>query len=263
MASAQKLPSGKWRVRIDVPSDGKRVVKSFTHESLAQAKALANAYLVESSRKQDPHNVTLGEAMDEFIDNRSNVLSPSTISVYRILRRSAYDQIVDVKLQKLTPTMIQRAINTYSATHAYKSVFNVSTFLSSVLKEYCPDLKYKLLLPQKKRQEIAIPTTEQVQTLIAESAGTSIHLPILLACMLGMRRGEICALTWEKIDLKSRTITIDESVVLDEYNMLVRKAPKTTLSQRKLDLPQHQSCSNSEFRTSTRWNAWDILPTIC
>jgi len=43
---------------------------------------------------------------------------------------------------------------------------------------------------------------------------------------------------WKKIDLKSRTITIDESVVLDEYNILVRKAPKTTLSQRKLDLPQ-------------------------
>lgn len=238
MASVQKLPSGKWRVRIDVPTDGKRIVKSFTDASLAQARAKANAYLADSSRKKDPDNKTLGEAMDEFIDNRSNILSPSTIANYRVLRNSAYATIIDVKLPKLTPTMVQRCINAYCEDRAYKTVFNASTFLSSILREYRPDLKYKVLLPQKNKTELVIPTAEQVSLLIEKSRGSSIHVPIMLASMLGMRRSEICALNWDKIDLETKTIMVDEAVVLDEFNILIRKAPKTTLSQRRLDLPQ-------------------------
>ena len=49
--------------------------------------------------------------MDAYVDGRSNILSPSTISLYKLLRRTAYPSIVDVKIGKITQPMIQSSIN--------------------------------------------------------------------------------------------------------------------------------------------------------
>jgi len=100
-----------------------------------------------------------------------------------------------------------------------------------------PDFKFKVNLPQKEHKEIVIPTTEQVKHIIEESRGTKLYLPILFAALLGMRRSEVCALTWDNIDLEKKTILIDEALVLDEYNSFVRKKTKTTNSKRVLDIP--------------------------
>ena len=234
MANAQKLPSGKWRVRIDIPSDGKRVMKSFTGDTPAQAQMKAAQYIANNELQQDPVRRTLGSAIDEFIDNRTNVLSPSTVALYRVLRRSAYESIINVRLSQLTQAHIQRAINEYSRNHAYKTVINAYALLTVVLKEYCPNFKWKVNLPQKSKKAIEIPSEQDVAILLDNSKGTPIYLPILLATQLGLRRGEICALTWDDINLNSKTVRIDESIAQDEFGELVRKKPKTMQSERTL-----------------------------
>lgn len=238
MANAQKLPSGKWRVRVDVPNNGERTMKSFTGDTPAQAQMKAAQFIASHELQHDPEKRTLGSAMDEFINNRTNVWSPSTVALYRVLRRTAFPGIVDIRLSQLTQSHIQQAINNYSKDRAYKTVVNAHAFLTVVLKEYHPSLKWQVNLPQKSKGTIVIPSVQDVTKLTRYSANTPVHLPILLATQLGMRRGEICALTWDDIDLNARTIRIDESLAEDEFGILVRKKPKTTMSERTLQLTQ-------------------------
>ncbi len=238
MAKAKKLPSGSWRVRIKDTSDTASPWKSFTASTAAEAEFLAAQYLYERKEKVKPENKTVGECMDAYIDGRSNILSPSTISLYRLLRRTAYPDVIEMKVGKITQSEIQSTINKYAGGHAYKTIKNAEAFLHVVLAEYRPDFYYKVNMPMKERKEIVIPTTDEVNEVIKASVGTDLYLPILFGALLGMRRSEVCALTWDDIDLKNKTVRVDEALVLDEYNAFVRKKTKTTNSKRTLTLPQ-------------------------
>lgn len=238
MAKAKKLPSVSWRVRIKNVNTPESPWKSFTAPTAAEAEFLAAQYLRDRKEMAKPENKTVGECMDAYVDGRSNILSPSTISLYKLLRRTAYPSIVDVKIGKITQPMIQSAINEYAGDHAYKTVKNAEAFLRTVLTEYLPNFKYKVNMPMKERKEIIIPTTEEVNEIIEASKGTDLYLPILFGALLRMRRSEVCALTWDDIDLKNKTVRVDEALVLDEYNAFVRKKTKTTNSKRTLALPQ-------------------------
>ena len=45
-----------------------------------------------------PENKTLGELADIYIENRSNVLSPSTIVGYKKIRNTAFQSIINVRI---------------------------------------------------------------------------------------------------------------------------------------------------------------------
>ena len=101
MAKAKKLPSGNWRVNQYIKTDknGKRIYKSFTASSKKEAEYLASEYLL--SNKKDFKNIKLSDAISQYIDSKSNVLSPSTIRGYRIMERNAFSDIADINILDL------------------------------------------------------------------------------------------------------------------------------------------------------------------
>lgn len=111
MAKAHQLPSGAWRVRIRDNDDPNHPWKSFTAETAKQAELKALEYQLFHKEKRKTANMTVGEAIDSYIDARTNVLSPSTIAGYRCLRRNAYKDIENKRLSALKSPDIQNAIN--------------------------------------------------------------------------------------------------------------------------------------------------------
>lgn len=79
MATAKKLPSGSYRVRIfdGVGADGKKKHKSFTADTKKEAEFMAAEYSLK--RRERPQELTVGEAIDKYIAAKENVLSPTTI----------------------------------------------------------------------------------------------------------------------------------------------------------------------------------------
>jgi len=85
MAKAKKLPSGQWRALVYSHTDiveGKKVrrYESFTAEKSKEAEYMAAEFKLKRERNKNPLNKTVGEAIDEYIDTKTNVLSPSTVS---------------------------------------------------------------------------------------------------------------------------------------------------------------------------------------
>lgn len=237
-AKAVKLPSGNWRCRAYYTDElGNYKSKSFTAETKKEAERLAMAFRIEVEHKQKPENKTLGQLADEFIENRNHILSPSTIAGYRKIRRTAFQDIVDVRLGLLTKELYQRAINEYAKTRSPKTVLSAHSFYVRLLKDYGINIGEKVILPQKQKKEIAIPTTEEVKKFLENIVGTRLYLYVLFAVTLGLRVSEIIAIKWEDIDLEKRTVSINKARVKDEYRAYIEKETKTFSGTRELSLP--------------------------
>lgn len=76
---------------------------------------------------------------------------------------------------------------------------------------------------------------EQLAELLQSVKGSTLELPVRLACGLGLRRGELLGLRWRDVDLERGTITIRETRTT-AGNRVVEKAPKTEVSRRTLSI---------------------------
>ena len=235
LPTAKKLPSGKWRVQVQV--DGKRVSITAETERAAVAQAAAvKAELV--SRAQHPAPLTVGDACDKYIASKDKVLSPATIKEYKRIRNNRLKALADIDVNKLSPQTVQAWVNQLAVELSPKSVRNHYGLLTTVLAVYRPDFSLRVTLPQKQRSEIRIPTPEEYKKLFEAVRGTDFELPFLLASWMGLRTSEIRGLTWDCIDDKNSILIIKQAVV-DGENGAVVKQPKSYTGNRRLPIPAY------------------------
>lgn len=235
MATGRRLPSGSWRCQVYSHTDpsGKRHYASFTAPTKREAELAAAQFAALEDKK--PQTITFGKALDEYIEIKSNVLSPSTIREYKGVRNRSVQSLMDIPVSRLTQVDIQRAINTEADNHAPKTVRNVYGLITAVLRLYRPTFVPRCNLPQKKQPEIYIPTELEIKKLMQAVSGTEMEIPVLLAAFGPMRRGEICALRSDNVS--DGFVHVCENMVMDENNNYVIKAPKTLAGDRYIDFP--------------------------
>jgi integrase len=236
MAKAKKLPSGSWRVQLYVGADpvtGKRKYKSFTADTKKEAEYMAAQYQMGiEQEKKSP--LTFLKASEEYIELRSNVLSPWTITSYRRILYRDLPPLHSLSISDVDQDTIQRFINIYAIDHSPKSVRNVHGFISCVLFKHFPNLKLSTQLPGKIKHQITIPTDEQILSAIHAADG---YMPLIIrvASSLGLRRAEICALTWS--DISGGMLNINKAMAKTSENEWVIKSPKSFAGTRTVTVP--------------------------
>ena len=233
MATAKKLPSGNYRVRVYDKTSG--TTKSFTAPTKKEAEYLANEWL--TGRRHDPNDLTIMQAIDQYIDSKSNTLSPSTIRGYRIAQRNAFKQIENIRIDEINELVLQKWANNNAAKYSPKSIRNQYGLLTAVLGQNRVNLDFdSVLLKPKEKIEYEVPTPEIMGQIITALSGKRAELPVLIALMCGMRQSEIAALRWE--DYNGTSLHVHAAVVPDENHRLVRKElPKSYAGNRRVDVP--------------------------
>ena len=231
--TAKKLPSGSYRVQVMV--DGTRVSVTDEDPKVAVAKAMAIKAKMQEAAKA-PRSITVGEAIDRYIESKDSVLSPSTIAGYKRIRANAMQGIMDIKLPSLTQEKVQKEINKMAKEKSSKSVRNAHGLLSAVLAEYKPEMVLRTTLPRKQRYDAKIPSEDEIKTILEAAKGTEMELPLLLAIWLGLRASEIRGITWECID--GDILHIKQAIVQGEKGPVV-KGTKTYSGNRKLRIPDY------------------------
>ena len=238
MAKAKQLPSGTWRVLVYDGKDasGKRIYTSFTAPTEKEANFMALDHQLHHQNRQKATEITFEKALQQYIENRNAILSPSTIREYKRMQKYFSEKLLKTPLKKVSQYMVQKEINLFSKTHAPKSVKNIHGLISAVLKEYNPNMILCTKLPQKQKISCYIPSENDIILLLngAKQYYPQLFIPILLACFIGLRRSEICALKWNDIDFKNKTITIKSAKVLNEYTDWIIKNPKSFSGNRTL-----------------------------
>lgn len=237
MPTARKTDTGKWTVLAHV---GKNITpsgyKRFTRDTKREAEAAAAAYTEERAKPAAP-SVTVGQAIDRYIESKTNVLSPSTIRQYRVQRSGDLQELMDVPVDDLTQEQIQRAVNSDSAVKSPKSLRNAHGLLSAALRVARPDFALHTTLPQKRKTQIVIPTKAEVDRMLgAAKPDHDLYLAVMLASHMGLRRSEICALTPK--DIEGDYLNVCKAVVLNDKNAWVGKGTKSYAGTRRLKIPK-------------------------
>ena len=260
MATAKKLPSGSWRIRVfshyELRPDGskKPIYESFSCSDPSRAGKKEVEWMAAewSIKKQDRENMeqTVQDAVKRYIDLKERVLSPATIRSYKQILDCNMDEIKLYPIGVLTPVIVQRWINGLSVRCSPKYCRNANGLLQSALKFSCvPTIGVTLPAP---REFVAhVPCDEEVHALISYICDTTyentrrdmrpryeLKIAVMLAAFGSLRRGEICALTAADFDRDNLTVHICKDVVKDKDKMWVTKpTPKTSTSNRTVDLP--------------------------
>lgn len=242
LATAHQLPSGAWRCQVYAGKDpaGKRQYLSFTASTKREAELEALTYQLHYQEiSKDATAMTLQEAMTKYIESKSNVLSPSTIRGYTVMSRQRLQGLMPIKLNRLTNSKIQEAINLEAKTASPKYIRNIHGLLSATLREYHPAFRLSVTLPQRQVTEQKYLEPEQISVLMQAVRGTEMELPVLLSLWLSLRASEVVGLTWDCVDFKRSTITVRQAKVRDKDSNWVTKATKTTGSTRTISAPNY------------------------
>lgn len=96
-----------------------------------------------------------------------------------------------------------------------------------------------VILPEfkKGKKQINFLTIDEVNILLDYYKNNQYWYTLFrLMIYTGLRRGETLALTWEDIDFKNKTLTVNKTLSIGEYKKIVLSSPKTESSIRTIDL---------------------------
>lgn len=232
MAKPKKLPSGKWRTLVYIGMvDGKRKYKSFTADTKSGAEYAA---LLWKQSRPSASDLTLRQAYRAYIEDRSEVLSASTIREYERIADSSTSPLMNRRIEDIRLTDVQKEINRLAVGHSPKTVRNRFGLFSAVMGAYRPEVKFAPKLPQRKKTEVYIPDEDVVfrlYGLIQDQNKRWLMLAFLLASQCGLRASEIAALTYSNIDRKKHRIRVCQALVRGSDSQVL-KVPKSVSGDR-------------------------------
>ena len=210
---------------------GERVYVSGKSEDEYYAKARALKSKLIEKKKAAPR-LTLGTAIDHYINDNDAVLSPSTINAYKSYRKTRFKGYMDEDVEQIN---YQRMINEECKKVSPKTVHNAYRLVTASLKHAQATIP-KVNLPQKRKTERPWLDYQQIQILLDKCKGKPYELGILLG-LHGLRRSEILHLTSEDIDTERGLIYVRGASVIGENNKLTDKnTNKTTASSRVVNI---------------------------
>lgn len=259
MATAKLLPSGNYRIRVYTGKDanGKPQYKSITCSSKKEAERQAALYDAEQEQAEE-NGMTIGEAISQYIQNNTNVLSPASIRKYESMRKNNFSSIEGRYVRKMKQADYQAFVNELCLDHAPKTVSSICGLLTAALHSIGKGAGIDLKKPQIRKSGMSIPTDKQVKQLIAAAGRPEMELAFILGASLGLRRSEICALSWADID--GNILHIRKAMVQDKKNQWVIKATKTNAGTRDIDVPDYILSRFNALKTPENKPADMIFP---
>ena len=237
MASARKLPSGAYQTRATKVINGKKVTKSFTvhpkqckgdsRKAKAQSELMAREWQI-AAEDSETYGQNVGEAMSQYVKDRSKVLSPSTITDYKRLI-PYFDSLASICISDIKTSDIQALVNEWSISVTAKTIKNRVSFLLSSLDYVECDKKFRIRYPKSQPRKINSPDLEDVQTML-RSAQKDLKPILYLAAIGGLRRGEIAALKEKDISRDMKTIYVHADLVLDDNRWVYKPFTKNAQS---------------------------------
>lgn len=203
--------NGKWKQKWEGGFDTKKEAQKALRQRIDE---------VESSFVNSKDDSTMAVYLRYWLDSYcAPRLAANTLNGYRTnIEKHIIPLIGSIKLNRLQPLDVQTLYTKAS-----------EKGLSSTSVRYIHNTLHKALEQAVKLQMIArnaadfadapivahyeahTLTPEQARKLVSACEGSEIYIPVLLALMLGLRRGEALGLQWQDVDFSNRKLRICRS----------------------------------------------------
>jgi len=240
---------GRYYAYFDYGRDenGRRIRKTKTFSEQKDAKLALLDFEADKLRGslRVPSEVTLAEWLDYWLED---VIRPNreytTYYCYQcIIKTHISPGLGHIPLQKLTPYQIQQYYtksmreNGLSPNSVHKHHILLHTALKLAYRQgvLAENPGNKVEAPRERPPRQVYYTPDQLRILFQAAKGTWLEVVVKLGGYLGLRRGEICGLRWENVDMARRLIRIQVTRTT-VGRRTVEKAPKTANSIRTLGI---------------------------
>lgn len=252
---------GRWEGRYVVGYDDKglpvtkNVLAKSKSECAAKLKALADSLNAPTPDQPRP-GILLGDWLDLWYQSykKPNLRPNTQISYERRIYQHIIPTLGNIQMDKLTANDIQqfyarlkqggRLIRTelYGEGLTDQTIRGIHTTLHAALDKAVSE---RLLLrnpadgcrlPSAKAREMQVLTPEEIQRLLIQAKEDGCYELLLLELSTGLRRGEICALQWNDLNLRTGELRIERQVHRVKGELVV-SSPKTKASNRSIILP--------------------------
>lgn len=264
--SVYRLSTGQWKVAVTIQllnGGSKRIVRNAS----SQRHGLMILEELRAENKQladNPQSVTVKELTEKYLLSFEG--EKSTLDGYRdLLRLHIGPHIGERLLATMTPLDVQEWVQTLRAIPTGARTVQISYAL---LKRACKwGITIRLLAhnpcdgisrPSAKRKPINPFTRDEVDRILAATAGDRLHAVYVLGIMTGMRQGEMFGLQWGDIDFDSREIRISRQAK-DFRGKVVLKTPKTAAGIRTITIPDRTLAAISARREIAKAEKHDSL----
>ncbi|ALA12298.1 site-specific integrase [Paenibacillus larvae] len=249
---------GSWYYYFDLGIvDGKRKKierKAVGAETKSQAEKLLRKALEDYENTGiifEPSETSLHDYLQFWLNEYVLInLKHNTQENYKgIIKNHINPAIGRAKLKSLTPELLQKFINDkYREGLSRKTLSIFHTVLQNALKQAVYPYK---LINENPMQYVKLPRKENKKTTEADlkilpmssirkindflDPSNSFYIPFHIGLNTGMRVSEVCALTWECVDLNGGTISVDK-ILVNVNREWVFGTPKTASSYRTIHI---------------------------
>ena len=199
-------------------------------DTLEEYEVKARAIKLELLEKvKKPQICFLSSVIDDYIDNNRNVLSPSTVRGYLMIRNNRFKNYMSLPYSEID---YQRMVNDEVPSCSSKTLVNAFALVRSSLKRVgysVPDVN----LPTVITPDLLFLDYEQIPVYLSAIYGKAGELASILA-LHSLRMSELIAITVNDVD--DKYITVNKAVVRDNNNQYVQKITKTASSTRQIPI---------------------------
>lgn len=235
---------GSWEARytLGVDSNGKQIRRSIYGKTRSEVSKRLTKTLNEINMNTyiDPAKVTVREWIDLWLEEyKKDSVSAKTYESYKEnLDRYITPWLGDIYLKDLRPEMVQSTFNKMKylskRTIEYtRTIFNMCMKRARINKLITENPCEYLELPKgKPKKEVVIFTEEEQQIFMKAIDGHQYQVAFLVLISVGLRVGEMLALTWDDVDFEENTVDINKTLSRTKGELF--NPPKTELSKRLL-----------------------------
>lgn len=234
---------GHYRLRYRI--HGKRFSVAFKG-SIGEARKELRRLLKSADDGQHvaPDKITIGAYLTDWLASDTG-LSPKTRERYQsLLRLQIAPHLGATAVQALRPDQVEAwhkalldgGLSARTVGHAHRVLH---TGLERAIKHgaVARNVVHVVKPPRVEAAEIKALPPDQIPEIRAKLAGHPLAPVFELAIGSGMRRGEICALTWGAVDLPRGAVRVERSLEQTAAGVRV-KSPKTKHGRRTIALPK-------------------------
>jgi len=248
-----------WQIIIEqspCPNTGKRqrVYKSVSGVTKKQAEKIGRDMLadIENDTYLKTNSITVAKYFMEWYETYiAPQKSPTTAATYLYnIQSYIFPRFGNLKLQSLTTLEIQKWINDLAVKSPLrdrplspKTIRNLYMNLNAALKRavilgyIVKNPAANVELPKCRQYNADVYSADELQQLFEAAKGTELEVGIMILVCLGIRRGELMALTWADIDFDKKLVNIDKSTVKVKSQGEVTKDPKSKSGRRVIEAP--------------------------
>lgn len=257
MASFVKRSSGNWAYVVSGPRDPStgRYAQRW-RSGFRTKKEAVEAYEREmadrrSGRHVSPSSLTVGEYLEaRWLPAVEASVRPSTFAYHRYrVERTIVPALGRIPLQELGADDLERFYAQLLKGGRIRGEGGLSPqsirHIDATIRRALNDaVRWKLVqhnvalgvrLPKATQPEMKIWSPEQLGNFLDHVSDDRLYAAWFLLCTTGLRRGEVCGLTWRAIDLDRGTLNVVKTLVSVAYRLEVSE-PKTAKGRRSIAL---------------------------